>query len=149
MAQPARDVTPQVPHGTPTRGLTASCCRWLPAPTPPTVGLLLPCRAVGRGRRQSLAALEVTPSVSEGIPVQEQTVNQFHRPGLFLVDGQIPIRPFVIAEKMPVGNTHLAISEPLPMAPGDVFRNAPAFFLCQATHDGDEEFPFTNHIDTR
>ena len=76
----------------------------------------------------------------EGIPVQEQAVNQFHRPGLFPVDGQIPIRPFVIAEKMPVGNTHLAISEPLPMAPGDVFRNAPAFFLCQAAHDGDEQF---------
>ena len=33
----------------------------------------------------------------EGIPVQEQTINQFHRPGLFPVDGQIPIRPFVIA----------------------------------------------------
>lgn len=30
--------------------------------------------------------------------------------------------------------------EPLPMAPGDVFRDAPAFFLCQAAHDGDEEF---------
>ena len=39
--------------------------------------------------------------------------------------------------------------EPLPMAPGDVFRDAPAFFLCQAAHDGDEEFLFTNHIDTR
>lgn len=76
----------------------------------------------------------------EGIPVQEQTVNQFHRPGLLLVDGQIPIRPFVIAEKMPVGNTHFTISEPLPRAPGDVFRNAPAFFLCQAAHDGDEQF---------
>ena len=79
----------------------------------------------------------------EGIPVQEQTVNQFHRPGLFPVDGQITIRPFVIAQKMPVGNTHLSISEPLPMAPGDVFRNAPAFFLCQAAHDGDEEFSFS------
>lgn len=76
----------------------------------------------------------------EGIPVQEQTVNQFHRPGLFPVDGQITIRPFVIAPKIPVGNTHLAISEPLPMAPGHVFRNTPAFFLCQAAHDGDGEF---------
>ena len=85
----------------------------------------------------------------EGIPVQEQTVNQFHRPGLFLVDGQIPIQPFVIAQKMPVGNTHLAVSEPLPMTPGDVFRNAPAFFLCQAAHDSDEEFPFTNQSDTK
>ena len=74
---------------------------------------------------------------------------QFHRPGLFLVDGQIPIRPFVIAQKMPVGNTHLAVSEPLPMAPGHVFRNAPAFFLCQAAHDSDEEFPFTNQSDTK
>jgi hypothetical protein len=26
------------------------------------------------------------------------------------------------------------------MAPGDVFRNAPVFFLCQAAHDSDEEF---------
>ena len=76
----------------------------------------------------------------EGIPVQEQAVNQFHRLGLFPVDDQIPIRPFVIAQKMPVGNTHLAVSEPLPMPPGDVFRNAPAFFLCQAAHDGDKEF---------
>ena len=85
----------------------------------------------------------------ESIPVQEQTVNQFHRPGLFPVDGQITIRPFVIAQKMPVGNTHLAISEPLPMALGDVFRDAPAFFLCQAAHDGDEEFPFTANFDTK
>ena len=38
--------------------------------------------------------------------------------------------------------------EPLPMAPGDVFRDDPAFFLCQAAHDGDEEFPFTNQNDT-
>ena len=34
------------------------------------------------------------------------------------------------------------------MTPGDVFRNAPAFFLCQAAHDGDEEFPFTANFDT-
>lgn len=85
----------------------------------------------------------------ESIPVQEQTVNQFHRPGLFPVDGQITVRPFVIAQKMPVGNTHLAISELLPMAPGDVFRDAPAFFLCQAAHDGDEQFPFSNQNDTK
>lgn len=37
--------------------------------------------------------------------------------------------------------------EPLPMTPGDVFRNAPAFFLCQAAHDSDEEFPFTANFD--
>ena len=61
----------------------------------------------------------------------------------------LPIRPFVIAQKMPVGNTHLAVSEPLTMAPGHVFRNAPAFFLCQAAHDSDEEFPFTNQSDTK
>ena len=61
----------------------------------------------------------------------------------------LPIRPFVIAQKMPVGNTHLAVSEPLPMAPGDVFRNAPAFFLCQAAHDDEEEFPFTANFDTK
>ena len=76
----------------------------------------------------------------EGIPVQEQTVNQFHRPSLFPVDGQITILPFVIVQKMPVENTHLVISEPLPMAPGDVFRNVSALFLCQAAHDGDEQF---------
>lgn len=39
--------------------------------------------------------------------------------------------------------------EPLPMAPGDVFRDAPAFFLCQAAHDSDEQFPFTNQNDTK
>lgn len=35
------------------------------------------------------------------------------------------------------------------MTPGDVFRNAPAFFLYQAAHDGDEEFPFTANFDTK
>ena len=30
--------------------------------------------------------------------------------------------------------------EPLPMTPGHVFRNAPAFFLCQAAHDGEEDY---------
>lgn len=29
--------------------------------------------------------------------------------------------------------------EPLPMTLGHVFRNAPAFFLCQAAHDGEED----------
>lgn len=76
----------------------------------------------------------------EGIPVQEQTVNQFHRLGLFPVDDQIPVRPPVIPEEMSEWHTHLAISESLPMAPGDIFRDAPAFFLRQGTHDGDEEF---------
>lgn len=76
----------------------------------------------------------------EGIPVQEQTVNQFHRLGLFPVDDQIPVRPPVIPEEMSERHTHLAISESLPMAPGDIFRDAPAFFLRQGTHDGDEEF---------
>ena len=75
----------------------------------------------------------------EGIPVQEQTVNQFHRPGLFPVDYQIAIRPFVIAQEMPVGNTHLAISKSFPVAPCHVFGDAPAFFLGQAAHDCDEQ----------
>lgn len=34
------------------------------------------------------------------------------------------------------------------MTPGDVFRNAPAFFLCQAAHDSDEEFPIERLFDT-
>ena len=75
----------------------------------------------------------------EGIPVQEQAVNQFHRLSLFPVDDQIPVRSPVIAKEMAERHTHLPVSESLPMAPGDVFRDAPAFFLRQGTHDGDEE----------
>jgi hypothetical protein len=45
-------------------------------------------------------------------------------------------------------HTHLPVSESLPMAPGDVFRDAPAFFLRQGTHDGDEEFPIERLFDT-
>lgn len=70
----------------------------------------------------------------EGIPVQEQAVNQFHRLGLFPVDDQIPVRSPVIAKEMAERHTHLPVSESLPMAPGDVFRDAPAFFLRQGTH---------------
>ena len=35
---------------------------------------------------------------------------------------------------------HLAVGEALPLSPGDVFRNAAAFFLGKARHDGDEQF---------
>ena len=36
----------------------------------------------------------------------------------------------------------LSVREPLPLSPGDVFRDGAAFLLGQAGHDGDEQLPF-------
>ena len=76
----------------------------------------------------------------ERITVQKKAVYQFYRFGLLLVNYQIAIRPFVIAQEMPVGNTHLPISESFPMTLGHVLGDAPAFFLREAAHDSDKEF---------
>lgn len=49
---------------------------------------------------------------------------------------------FAVAEELSVGNADLAVREPFPLSPCDVFGDAAALFLRKARHNGDEQFPF-------
>ena len=62
---------------------------------------------------------------------------------LFLIDDKVPVLSPVIAEEPSERNRDLTVCEPLPHAPGAVFRNAPAFLLRQRGHDGDQQLAST------
>ena len=49
---------------------------------------------------------------------------------------------FAVAQELAVRDADLAVGEPLPLSPGDIFGDAAALFLRKARHDGDEQFPF-------
>ena len=49
---------------------------------------------------------------------------------------------FAVTEELSVGNADLAVGEPLPLSPCDIFGDTAALFLRKARHDGDEQFPF-------
>ena len=52
-----------------------------------------------------------------------------------------PIGTFSVTQELAVGDADLAVGEPFPLSPGDIFRDAAAFLLSQTGHDGDEQFP--------
>ena len=74
-----------------------------------------------------------------GHPLQEHLEDAPYRNRLLLIDHQVPVWAFVIAEESLVGNGHLAVCKTFPLAPGAVFRNAPALFLGKAAHDGNQQ----------
>ena len=83
--------------------------------------------------------------VSNGVvgqPRKELAVNEPDGLGFFLVDHQVSVLASVVTDEPAEGNRHLAVRHALPMPPGDVFRNAPAFLLREAAHDRDEQFAF-------
>lgn len=64
------------------------------------------------------------------------TVDQPDRFGFLFVHYQFPVLATVVAEEMAERNHWFSVSKSLPPAPGHVERNAPAFFLRKARHDG-------------
>lgn len=72
--------------------------------------------------------------------LKEHGVDALNNGRLLPVDHQIAVRPTVVAEESVERNRDLAVCKALPLAPGAVFRYAPAFLLRQRGHDGQEQF---------
>ena len=75
-------------------------------------------------------------------PAHIEPIQQFYRFRLFGVYNHHPIRAFVIAKEIFIAYTDLTICKAFSLSPGSILRNTPALFLCQRTHDGDEQFAF-------
>lgn len=75
--------------------------------------------------------------------MKEHGVDALNNGCLLPVDHQIAVRPTVVAEEPVERNRDFAVCKALPLAPGTVFRNAPAFLLCQRGHDGQEQLPLS------
>ena len=74
-----------------------------------------------------------------GKPCKELAVNKPDGLGFFRVYDQVSVLALVVTDEAAVGDRHLAVAYALAVPPGDVFRNAPAFLLGKARHDGDEQ----------
>ena len=75
--------------------------------------------------------------------LKEQTENQPHGFRLLRVHHNLArLLVLVQAEEAAVGEADLAVREPLPLPPCDVFRDASAFLLRQTGHDGYQKLAF-------
>lgn len=77
-----------------------------------------------------------------GFPLEQLPVDAPDDLRLLRYDLRQSVGPFAVTEELSVGNADLAVGEPLPLSPGNVFGDAAAFLLGKARHDGDEQFPF-------
>ena len=77
-----------------------------------------------------------------GKPRDEIPEDQLDGLGLLRVHHQVAVLALIITDEGAVRDADLAVRHALAMPPGDVLRNAPAFFLRKAGHDGDEQFAF-------
>ena len=50
------------------------------------------------------------------------------------------VRSFAIAEELLVWEVDLSIGKPFSLSPGNILGYGAAFFLCQARHDGEQQF---------
>ena len=80
--------------------------------------------------------------------LEEHAVDAFDHLGLLRVDYQIPIFASVVAEEPFEWDCDLAVCKTLSLAPCAVLGNGPAFFLREARHDGQQDFPLERLIDT-
>ena len=76
------------------------------------------------------------------VSVKIQTVNQLYDFCLLFIHYQVAIHSLIIPKKMSECQTDLPISKPFPVSPSHILRDAAALFLCQRTHNRNEEFPF-------
>ena len=79
-------------------------------------------------------------NLREGKTSLELGANDAYRIGFLLVDDQFAVLAPVVAEEVAERHHGLSVGEALVPAPGDVERNAPAFFLGEAGHDADQKF---------
>ena len=68
-------------------------------------------------------------------PLDEQPEDEPHGLGLFLVDGEVTILSFVVAEKAGVAHGEFAVSELFSQSPSHVLRNAPRLLLAKGRED--------------
>ena len=100
------------------------------------------CRGIPLGLssgRQDAVIRELLGDAVVGHALKEHGVDALNNGRLLPVDHQIAVRPTVVAEEPVERNRYLAVCKALPLAPGTVFRYAPAFLLRQRGHDGQEQ----------
>ena len=73
------------------------------------------------------------------LPVQKQAVDLPHGLRFLFIHHRRSVLAPVVAQEAPVGHGHLAVRDAPAPAPGHVLRNAAAFFLGKAGHDGDHQ----------
>ena len=67
-----------------------------------------------------------------GQSFDEQSEDEPHGLGLFLVDGEIAVLPLVVAEEAGIAHGEFAVLKLFPQPPCDVLRNAPRLLLTKA-----------------
>ena len=70
-----------------------------------------------------------------GQSFDEQSEDEPHGLGLFLIDGKVAVLPFVVAEKAGVAHGEFAVSKLFSQPPCDVLRNAPRLLLTKRRED--------------
>ena len=110
------------------------------------VGLLQECRALvffigenaidGLGLPLGFAArggdafgFQQLADVADGFSSHEQSVDSPDNLGLLRINLRQTIRSLAITQELFIGHADLAVSEPLPLSPGNIFRNGSAFLL--------------------
>jgi hypothetical protein len=73
-------------------------------------------------------------------PLHESSINPADNDCLLRNDFWKTVCAFAVTEELLVWEVDLSIRKPLPLPPGHVLRNGAAFFLCQARHDGEQQF---------
>ena len=73
-------------------------------------------------------------------PLHESSINLADNDCLLRNDFWKTVCAFAVTEELLVWEVDLSIRKPLPLPPGHVLRNGAAFFLCQARHDGEQQF---------
>ena len=73
-------------------------------------------------------------------PLHESSINPADNDCLLRNDFWKTVCAFAVTEELLVWEVDLSIRKPLPLSPGHVLRNGAAFFLCQARHDGEQQF---------
>ena len=72
---------------------------------------------------------------------EEQLVDSPYGSRFLLIDN----KTFIVAEEVREGHGCFAMRKALPLAPCCIFRDAPAFLLGEAGHDGDQKFALGIH----
>ena len=98
--------------------------------------MFIPCRGL------VALFLEGAGNAGQGLTVEVEGVDVADGDGLGLVDDEVAVGAFVVAEEPSVRDGDFPIREPFPVPPRDVFGDGAGFFLREAGHDGDQQFTF-------
>lgn len=72
---------------------------------------------------------QVAADLPDRIPIETKTVDEADHCRFLLVDHRGAVLPFIVAQELLVGQSDLAVSKALSLAPDDILRDAPALLL--------------------